>query len=192
MPLHAIVVASRHTPRGKLEAKHPGASLIDLTSRGPQPWVRFSPFFPHGGIPVPLSPGIVGASVEGIWQGLKVFETADVDRSRLEITDMRGIKRTVRKFGRCLGHRAGFDGTELLDYLAARKAIYLPAYAYVLGERLVDELGQLRALAETQPLVLLDYETNTDVEDARKPLSHAGLVRAWLLDAWPSSSPARE
>ena len=91
----------------------------------------------------------------------------------------------MRKFGRCLGHRAGFDGTELLDYLAARKGIYLPAYAYVLRERLVDELAQLRALAEAGPLVLLDYETNTDVEDLRKPLSHAGLVRAWLLDAWP-------
>ena len=23
----------------------------DLTSRGPEPWVRLSPFFPHGGIP---------------------------------------------------------------------------------------------------------------------------------------------
>jgi hypothetical protein len=180
-----IAVASRHTSRTKLEAKHPGAALVDLTSRAPEPWVRFSPFYPHGGIPVPLSSGMVGASVEGIWQGLKVFATADVDRSRLEVTSMRGLKRTVRKFGRCLGHRAGFGGDELLGYLAARRAIYLPAYAYVLRERLGDELAQLRTLAEAGPLVLLDYETNTDVEDIRKPLSHAGLVRAWLLDAWP-------
>jgi hypothetical protein len=178
-----IELASRHTPRAKLEAKHPDAALIDLTSRGPAPWVRFSPFYPHGGIPVPLSPDRVGASVEGIWQGLKVFETADVDASRLEVTSMRGLKRTVRKFGRCLGHRAGFGG-ELLGYVAARRAIYLPAYAYVLRERLADELAQLRALGETGPLLLLDYETNTDVDDARKPLSHAALVRAWLLDAW--------
>src|SRR5690606_13022782 len=128
----SIEVASRHTRREKLEAKHPGAALIDLTSRAPAPWVRFSPFYPHGEIPVPLSPGIFGASVEGIWQGLKVFETADVDPRRLAVTDMRGLKRTVRKFGRCLGHRAGFGSEELLDYLAARKRIYLPAYEYVL------------------------------------------------------------
>lgn len=181
-----IALASRHTTRAKLEAKHPGAALVDLTSRGPEPWVRFSPFYPHGGIPVPLSPGMIGASVEGIWQGLKVFETADVDRSRLELTTMRGLKRTVRKYGRCLGHRAGFDGDALLGYVEARRSIYLPAYAYVLRERLADELAQLRALGERGPVVLLDYETNADVDDVRKPLSHAALVRAWLLDAWPA------
>src|SRR5690606_15344229 len=54
-------------------------------------------------------------------------------------------------------------------------------------ERLTDELAQLRTLAEAGPVVLRDYETNTDVDDLRKPLSHAGLVRAWLLDAWPGS-----
>lgn len=181
-----IELASRHTTRAKLEAKHPGAALVDLTSRGPDPWIRFSPFYPHGGIPVPLSPGMRGASVEGIWQGLKVFETTDVDPSRLQVTNMRGLKRTVRKFGRCLGHRGGFAGDALLGYVEARRAIYLPAYAYVLRERLSDELAQLRALSERGPVVLLDYETNADVDDARKPLSHAALVRAWLLDAWPA------
>lgn len=181
-----IEVASRHTRRETLERKHPGAALIDLTSRAPEPWVRFSPFYPHGDIPVPLSPGMVGASVEGIWQALKVFETADVDPTRLAVTSMRGLKRTVRKFGRCLGHRAGFGSDALLDYLAARRAIYLPAYGHVLRERLDDELAKLRSLVDAGPLVLLDYETNTDVDDLRKPLSHAGLVRAWLLDAWPA------
>ena len=38
----------------------------DLTSRGPEPWVRLSPFFPHGGIPVPFTPGRTAMSVEGI------------------------------------------------------------------------------------------------------------------------------
>jgi hypothetical protein len=43
------------------------------------PWVRFSPFYPHGDILVPLWLGLTAASVEGIWQGLKVFERADVE-----------------------------------------------------------------------------------------------------------------
>ncbi|HXV94472.1 MAG TPA: hypothetical protein VD813_14295, partial [Pseudonocardia sp.] len=71
-------VAHRQVSREKLEKRFPGATVLDVTSRGPQPWVRFSPFYPHGGIPVPLSPGAYGQSVEGIWQGLKVFERADV------------------------------------------------------------------------------------------------------------------
>jgi hypothetical protein len=182
----SLVIENRRASLARLEAKHPGATFFDLTSRAPEPWVKFSPFYPHGGIPVPLSPGSVSASVEGIWQALKVFETADVDRSKLDVTSMRGLKRTVQSLGRCLGHRAGLGGAELLGYVAARRAIYLPSYAYVLRERLGEELAQLRKLAENGRLVLLDYETNCDVDDPRKPLSHAGLVRAWLLDAWPS------
>jgi hypothetical protein len=54
-------------------------------------------------------------SVEGIWQGLKVFEKADVDPATLQIATMKGIKRTVRTFGKVLGHRAGLAGDRLLS-----------------------------------------------------------------------------
>ncbi len=171
---------SKHRPLAKLQTVHPGATILDLTSRAAAPWVRFSPFYPHGDLPVPFSPGVTAASVEGIWQGLKVFEQADVDPSKFAITDMRGLKRTVRRFGNCLGHREGVTGTALLSYLEARRRIYLPVYTHVLRERLSAELDELRALAERGPLVLLDFETNADIDDPRKPLSHAALVIAWL------------
>src|SRR5690348_4260094 len=127
-----IVVVSRRAPPSTLASRF-GASavLLDLTSRGPEPWVRFSPFYPHGGIPVPFSPGTTAASVEGIWQGLKVFEREDVDPARFAITTMRGIKRSARQHGRVLGHRAGVSGDRgdrLLAYAEARRAIYLPTY----------------------------------------------------------------
>ena len=171
-----IRLDSKRRPLAKLAKLHPGATILDLTSKADAPWVRFSPFWPHGDIPLPFSPGVVTASVEGAWQALKVFESADVDASKLAITDMRGLKRSVRRFGRCLGHREGLQGTRLLGYVEARKAIYLPLYDYVLRERLADELAALRELAERGPLVLLDYETNADVDDPSKPLSHASLV----------------
>jgi hypothetical protein len=171
-----IRLDSKRRPLAKLAKLHPGATILDLTSKADAPWVRFSPFWPHGDIPVPCSPGVVTASVEGAWQALKVFESADVDASKLAITDMRGLKRSVRRFGRCLGHREGLQGTRLLGYVEARKAIYLPLYEFVLRERLADELARLRELAERGPLVLLDYETNADVDDPSKPLSHASLV----------------
>lgn len=180
-----IRLDSKRRPLAKLAKLHPGATILDLTSKADAPWVRFSPFWPHGDIPLPFSPGFVTASVEGAWQALKVFESADVDASKLAITDMRGLKRSVRRFGRCLGHREGLQGTRLLGYVEARKAIYLPLYDYVLRERLADELAGLRELAERGPLVLLDYETNADVDDPSKPLSHASLVvRALTLAGW--------
>ena len=166
-----IEVASR---RRKLT--RPDVVAIDVTSRGPEPWVRFSPFYPHGGIPVPMSPGVVSESVEGVWQALKVFEKSDVDPSKLSVRTMKGLKRTVRRFGRVQGHRAGLQGTTLLDYRTARQEIYLPTYRWVLEHRVPDLVAELRALAGSTSVVLLDYTTNGDVDDLGTPLSHAALV----------------
>lgn len=168
----------------KLESKFPNAEILDLTSRGPEPWVRFSPFFPHEGIPVPNS-SCESASVEGVWQGLKVFEKTDIDTAKFQVRTMKKLKRTVRKFGRCLGHRFGTDSNQLLGYRDARYRIYLPTYLWVLEHKLEEEVAKLRSLAENSPLVLLDYETNDDVNNLSKPLSHAGLLRLYLLREWP-------
>ena len=182
----SFVVASRRASPTSLQRRFSGAPIIDVTSQGPEPWVRFSPFYPHGGIPVPLSTGYIAASVEGIWQGLKVFERADIDLTKLSNTTMRGLKRSVRSLGAVRGHRAGIEGRELLDYATARRRIYLPAYRYALDHWLQDELAELRRLGATQTVVLLDYETNTDLDDLSRPLSHAGLIACYLEGAWPA------
>jgi len=162
-------------------------AVVDVTSRGPEPWVRLSPFYPHGGIPVPLSPGEVGTSVEGIWQALKVFAGADVDVSKLTLARMSGLKRTVRRFGPVLGHRDGLRGSGLLDYETARRRIYLPAYRWVLDNCVSDVLEELRELGAERPLVLLDYTTNGDVANLATPLSHAALVARYLTGRWDDS-----
>lgn len=182
-----VTFDSRRKSLATLERAHPGARFIDVTSKAEMPWVRLSPFYPHGGLPVPFSPGVTAVSVEGIWQGLKVFERADVDPARFEITSMKGIKRSVRVNGRVRGHRKGVEGTELLDYISARHLIYLPSYRYVLEHLVQDLLLQLRALAAEVSLVLLDYETNGDVRRLDKPLSHAALVAMYLRGAWPEA-----
>ncbi|MBI1249603.1 hypothetical protein GC197_17400 [bacterium] len=181
-----IIVANRRSKPENLRKKFGEvAEIIDVTSKADQPWVRFSPFWPHGGIPVPLSDEIVGTSVEGIWQALKVFESEDVDLSKLEITNMKGLKRTVRRLGNVRGHRRGVNGDRLLRYREARELIYLPAYRWVLENCLQTELAQLRDLAEQKSVVLLDYQTNGDLEDLKTPLSHAALVKRYLEDDWP-------
>jgi len=179
------IVQHRQCSRAKLESRFDDPIVIDVTSRAPPPWVRFSPFFPHGGIPVPGCSTTTSQSVEGLWQGLKVFETCGVDPLKFGVTSMKGLKRTVRRYGKCLGHRAGLHDESLLDYIAARRALYLPAYRWVLEHRLQGEVAALRQQGDGRTVVLLDYETNTDVDDPRKPLSHAGLVAAWMEDRWP-------
>jgi hypothetical protein len=120
-------------------------------------------------------------SVEGIWQGLKVFEKADVDPATLQIATMKGIKRTVRTFGKVLGHRAGLTGDRRLPYAEARRAIYVPTYRWVLEHKLGTEVAALLELGRSnRTVLLLDYETNCDVEDLSRTLSHASLVAQFL------------
>ncbi|MDR2126773.1 MAG: hypothetical protein LBP63_08085 [Prevotellaceae bacterium] len=181
-----IYVENKKKKEKTLLQKYPNALILDITSKGEQPWVKLSPFYPHGNIPIPPYPSNYCAmSIEGIWQGLKVFETEDIDLSKFEIENMEGIKRTVRKFGKPLGHRNGVDGKELLDYPTARKEIYLRAYAWVLDNKVNDILEALKYFAATQDLVLLDYNTNEDLENFTKPLSHAGLVKKYLIKKYP-------
>ena len=94
---------------------------------------------------------------------------------------MKGLKRTVRRFGTVRGHQKGINSTELLDYLTARFEIYLPAYQWVLENRLQHELVELREIAQSNTLIFLDYEINEDLFNLQKPLSHAGLVKRYLI-----------
>ena len=180
-----IAVESKRKKLATLEREYPGAVIVDVTSHATDEMVCFSPFYPHGGIPVPFSDGVTSMSVEGIWQGLKVFGTGGIDRSCFTNDTMRNLKRTTRRFGPTKGHRKGVSGTDLLGYLEARKLIYLPSYKWVLDHKLGHLVERLRNISESGTLVLLDYETNTDVWDAAKPLSHAGLIKAYIEGTYP-------
>jgi hypothetical protein len=188
VPIH---VASRRRNVASVTAEFPGAQIIDVTSKAMEPWVRLSPFYPHGGIPVPFCEGVTAQSVEGIWQALKVFEHADIDPAKLQVTTMRGLKRTVRRHGPVQGHRAGLDGARLLDYATARRLIYLPSYRWVLDHRVADLLERLRQLTDRAEVVLLDYTTNGDITDLTRPLSHAALIQQYI-EGPPSDRPGEQ
>ena len=173
-----IIVESRRKKPETIQKAYPGAIIIDVTSKGPEPWVQFSPFYPHGDVPIPGTDQ-VGQSVEGIWQGLKVFEKEGIDPSKWAILNMKGIKRSGTSRGKVLGHRLG---SELLGYFEARKKIYLPVYRWVLENKLADQIETLAAISGD--IVLLDYETNEDLEDLTKPLSHASLIAKFARGEW--------
>jgi len=180
-----IIIANRRSKPENLCRKHgEDIQVIDVTSRACEPWVYFSPFWPHGNIPVPFADG-VATCVEGVWQALKVFESEDVDESKLHVTNMKGLKRTARRLGAVRGHRQGLNGEELLQYREARELIYLPTYKWMLDNCVQDEVQRLREIVSVNPVVLLDYTVNGDLNDLRTPLSHAALVKRYLEDNWP-------
>lgn len=187
-----IVIESKRKKAETILRKYPGAILADVTSKATDGLVKLSPFYPHEGIPVPFSEGYTATCVEAIWQGLKVFEHCDVDTSLFHNNTMKGLKRTVRKYGVPLGHRKGVHGTELLGYIEARKQIYIPTYRWVLENKVQDIIERLREASKTKTIILLDYDTNADVENPRKPLSHASLIKAYVEGIYPYGNPPDE
>lgn len=180
-----IVIESKRKKPETILKKYPDAVLADVTSSAKDGLVKLSPFYPHGGIPVPFSEEYTATCVEAIWQGLKVFEGCDVDTLLFANDTMKGLKRTVRKYGKPLGHRKGVNGTELLDYIEARKQIYIPTYRWVLENKVAWIIDKMREASKTKTIVLLDYDTNADVENAKKPLSHASLIKAYVEGIYP-------
>ena len=174
MPVH---IASRR--RSTLRRDFPDALILDVTSRASEPWIRLSPFYPHGGIPVPGHPDRTSQSFEGVWQALKVFATEQEDFTKLDITTMKGIKQTVRRLGPPLGHRLE---SRLLGYEEARRTLYLPTYRWMLDHRAPELVAELRELSNHRTVVLLDYTTNGDVSDLSTPLSHAALIAQRIQD----------
>ena len=184
-----IYIDSRKKSTKTLEKLYPNAMLIDVTSKSETQWVKLSPFYPHGNIPVPNSDGITATCVEAIWQGLKVFQYADIDTTLFYNETMKNLKRTVRRFGFPKGHRYGINSNEILSYIDARKKIYIPSYNWVLQNKVYTMIQDLVEQAKSKDIVLLDYETNCDIDDGSKPLSHASLIKKFIEENFQSNKP---
>lgn len=180
-----IIIESKRKKPATILNKYPDAILADVTSKAKDGLIKLSPFYPHCGIPVPFSPGYTATCVEAIWQGLKVFEQQGIDTSLFQNDTMHNLKRTVRKYGKPLGHQKGVNSTELLGYIEARKQIYIPTYKWVLENKVKYIIDRLKEANKTKTIVLLDYDTNSDVDNPRKPLSHASLVKAYVEGIYP-------
>lgn len=187
-----IVIQNKRKKAENILKEYPNAIIADVTSAAKDALVKLSPFYPHGGIPVPFSEGITATCVEAIWQGLKVFENADIDLLMFENDTMKNIKRTVRRFGRPLGHRKGVKGSELLGYIEARKQIYIPTYRWVLENKVSEIIERLRVASSEKTIILLDYDTNSDVDNPKSPLSHAFLIKAYVEGLYPYDDQAEK
>lgn len=183
-----IYIENKKRKIENIQAQYPNADILDITSASTAHYAQIlSPFYPHGGIPVPFTPGMYATCVEAIWQGLKVFQNVDVDVEMFKNDTMKGLKRTVRRFGPPLGHRKGVYGKELLNYFDARMQIYLPTYKWVLDnvEEVHHVIMRIAERSKTHDIVLLDYNTNVEFRDVTSPLSHAGLVKLYIEGLYP-------
>ena len=185
-----IVVKHKSCKPENILKEFPDAIIHNVTSKATDEFVKFSPFYPHGGIPVPFSPGFTAYSVESIWQGLKDYDSVGIDTKAFQNDTMSDLKRTTRKYGHVKGHRKGVNGAVYLGYIEARKAIYAPSYRWVLENKIPHLVEKLRTEAESRTVVLLDYNTNCDIEDGNSPMSHAYLIKSYIEGCYPVGGEA--
>ena len=183
-----IIIESKRKKIENILKKYPEAIIADVTSNAKDGLVKLSPFYPHTGIPVPFSDGVTAECVEGIWQGLKVFENEGIDMAMFRNNTMKNIKRTVRKHGRVLGHQKGVYSSEILDYVTAKHQIYIPTFKWVLENKVAHIIERLKNASIDKTIVLLDYNTCCDVDSNTKPLSHAYLIKAFVEGIYPYGS----
>ena len=55
----------------------------------------------------------------------------------------------------------------------------------MLEHKVPQIIERLREASKTRTIILLDYDTNADIENPKKPLSHASLVKAYVEGLYP-------
>ena len=100
---------------------------------------------------------------------------------------MSNLKRTVKSFGKPLGHRYGTNDTLILGYIEARIKIFIPAYIWVLNNKLQLLVEELKTLSSQKDLILLDFEVNDDIINPLKPLSHAYILKCYIENNLPNT-----
>ncbi|KAL6045842.1 BACK domain-containing protein [Balamuthia mandrillaris] len=186
-----ILIRPRRMSGELLEELGKQAVLVDITpSSTDNRWRKFGLAYPHGMIPIPGHENKWSMSVEGLYEGLKVFERAGVDRSVMTKTSMKGLRRQEHRNGPLLGWATSLKQkpTKLMAVKEARWKLLLPAYKTVLERHLLEEVAELRQmLDEGKRLVILDGQTNTDLCNYEKDVSAAALLKRYLEGRWPSS-----
>lgn len=170
MPQPRKLIRCRFLPYLEVRTRSapPGNVWIDVSSSGDSPCDQLSPFYPHGGIPVPGMEGKRSDSVEGVWQGLKVIRGKIAPR----FFEGGGQKRV----GKPRGHQYG-DSTRLLGLEEARRKIYIPTYEWMLDNcietKVIDRF--VDAAFRGVPQFFYDREDNGSIgKDA--PLAHAKVL----------------
>ena len=149
-----------------------GQVWYNVTKNAEHPFCLFSPFHVHGGIPIPGMENKTSDTVEGIWQGLKVI------KGKIEPRYFSGIGK--KRGGKPSGHKFG-EERRLLKIEVARRRIYIPAYEWVLNNKIDSKIidciceNMYRGISQ----FFYDYESNGSISKDL-PLAHAAILVRWI------------
>lgn len=165
-----------------------GAEVVDTTSRSDSP---FSPFLSKTLLP------IKAANMENAWQYSKVYEGYDKDGKPTPewfVWSQRGFNaRWASRYpmGKETKPLYSWFKEKRLDYVEARKELYVPLYRNMLGVNkiCIEAVNELTERAKVKDIALRDfdgYHTNDSFEtilnNPNKKMGHAFVLREVILE----------
>lgn len=145
---------------------------IDVSSYGPPPYNRFSPFTYSADfkIPVPGQDDVYASSVESIWQGLKVIDGK---------TDFKRFQRNPKKrYGSVEGH---LFGKEIIDEIEARNRIFKPSYFFYLNNLVPSQIkDDVLKKGLEDSVYFYDVDSNLDIDDRSGSLAHSVFLKQFF------------
>lgn len=171
MARHRSFIPCRFLPFRLRNQAPKDAIVYDVSSYAVHPYCTLSPFWPHGGIPIPGMLSAVSDSVEGIWQGLKVIDGRIASRYFTGQGHKRG--------GKPRGHQYG---DKILKIVDARQKIYQVAYEWMLANRADPELirGFINQALAGVPQFFHDVSNNGSISDPDEGWAHAAVLVQYL------------
>lgn len=152
---------------------------------------RLSPFsIVEGGVAVPGMPGIRSKTVENAWQFLKVWDGETgwcKDKALAAFKSDCAIRYPKGKGEKAIGHYWS-ESDSVLDYIEARKSIYIPCYLEMLEKpNRKEQIERLRQAAKDGTVSIWDPDSyriqnfgmksfSEAVSFINKPFAHAFIV----------------
>lgn len=155
----------------------PGVDVIDMRPDAEQPFCRLHFDYQHGQIPVPGMRGTYSESVTGLMEGLRLVGRPGLPgKVNLGYFVGPGRIRNVPPTHRCSGFRYCGRAVGLED---ARRIILIPAYLWLLSNRVQGIVRRIQKQAEKRVTGLYDGVTSSDLSSPCR-LSAAAILAAHL------------
>lgn len=157
--------------------KYKSAIIVDLTTKCKMNiFNTLSPYYPHGGIPIPNTPNICLNSVSEVWQKLCVNKCGNLDNTEHEN----------------LIFKKGLYINEYWTYTEARRKIFIPLYCWMLENKAYNMVEYLREQSPLKRIVIIDNSINGNIDNVDKPLSSAFLLKAYIEGKEPYVNAIKE
>lgn len=149
----------------------PRALVFDVTAVGAMK--KLDPGCPVGRVEIPGRERMKALSLQGVWEGLKVFKKNDeIDEKWMTDERKIGRKRGFKNWGEMIGIRVN---GELMREEEGRKMMR-EIYEKMIRERFGRILDGIRREAERKTVVLLDYKE----ENKDRVFNHTEVLKEML------------